>query len=116
MSKYLILIILVLGVIFGLSLFLKQPLETFKPINETPVVNNKDLPPQATPSLSAEFDKVKMVDLYSTITFPDGLNLKLKEVNDSRCPQGVQCFWAGEVTALLEISGGKLSKIEKVSL
>ncbi len=33
-----------------------------------------------------------------------GLTLKLLEVRDSRCPQGVQCFWAGEVGITLEIA------------
>jgi len=33
-----------------------------------------------------------------------GLSLKLLEVRDSRCPQGVQCFWAGEVGITLEIA------------
>ncbi len=36
-----------------------------------------------------------------------------KVISDSRCPQGVVCIWAGEVSCLLEItSGGKT--VEKV--
>ncbi len=33
-----------------------------------------------------------------------GLRLKLLKVEDSRCPQNVQCFWAGEVGVTLEIA------------
>jgi hypothetical protein len=34
------------------------------------------------------------------VVFSDGLSLTLKEINDSRCPQGVQCIWAGELSPL----------------
>ena len=33
-----------------------------------------------------------------------GIQLVLKEViNDSRCPEGVSCIWAGEVTAIVSL-------------
>jgi hypothetical protein len=33
-----------------------------------------------------------------------GMQLVLKEViNDSRCPEGVSCIWAGEVTAIVSV-------------
>lgn len=33
-----------------------------------------------------------------------GIQLVLKEViNDSRCPEGVSCIWAGEVTAIVSV-------------
>jgi hypothetical protein len=35
----------------------------------------------------------------------EGLKIRFVEVvNDSRCPQGVECFWQGEVTCLIEIT------------
>ena len=37
------------------------------------------------------------------ITYAD-LELRWLEVNDSRCPTGVNCFWAGEVKVILEVS------------
>lgn len=43
-----------------------------------------------------------------------GLYLKLKSVfNDSRCPQGVDCIWAGEVSAIVEVYKDKKRVEEK---
>lgn len=43
-----------------------------------------------------------------------GLHLKLKSVfNDSRCPQDVDCIWAGEVSAIVEIYKDKKLVEEK---
>jgi hypothetical protein len=41
----------------------------------------------------------------------DGLTLRLRSLdNDSRCPQGVQCVWQGDVAARLTIEmGGRAS-------
>ena len=37
-----------------------------------------------------------------------GLYLKLKSVfNDSRCPEGTTCIWAGEVSVLVEVYDDK---------
>ena len=43
----------------------------------------------------------------------ENLKIRFKEViGDSRCPQGVQCIWAGEASSLMEItySGSTFSK------
>jgi len=45
-----------------------------------------------------------------TITFEDGLQATLAEINDSRCPADVQCIWAGELSPLIEFSGGILDE------
>ena len=43
-----------------------------------------------------------------------GLHLKLKSVfNDSRCPQGVDCIWVGEVSVVVEIYKDKKLVEEK---
>jgi ATP-dependent RNA circularization protein (DNA/RNA ligase family) len=43
-----------------------------------------------------------------------GLHFKLKNVfNDSRCPQVVDCIWAGEVSAIVEIYKDKKLVEEK---
>jgi len=37
-----------------------------------------------------------------------GFHLRLKAViNDSRCPEGVTCIWAGEVSATIEVYNDK---------
>lgn len=46
----------------------------------------------------------------------DYLEIKLTDViNDSRCPQGVTCVWAGEVTCVLDITlNGKTESYQLV--
>ena len=47
-------------------------------------------------------------------TSADGqYSLKITEVSDSRCPEGVQCIWQGEVTVTGEFTeNGKKSSFE----
>ena len=42
------------------------------------------------------------------------LQIRLVEVKDSRCPNGVECVWAGKVTVTLEVSvkGAKAETVE----
>jgi hypothetical protein len=43
-----------------------------------------------------------------------GYHLKLKSVfNDSRCPEGTTCIWAGEVSVLVEVYNDKIFVEEK---
>lgn len=35
----------------------------------------------------------------------ENLRIKFLDVNDSRCPTGVQCIWAGEARATVQING-----------
>ena len=42
--------------------------------------------------------------------FPGELSLTLKEINDSRCPQDVQCVWQGELSALFSVTLGGVSE------
>lgn len=43
-----------------------------------------------------------------------GYHLKLKSVlNDSRCPEGTACIWAGEVSAVVEVYNDKKFVEEK---
>ena len=55
-------------------------------------------------SLELKSITVKLVQGQEVGVKDAGLTLKLLEVNDSRCPQNVQCFWAGEVGIALEIA------------
>lgn len=59
---------------------------------------------EATPvsvSLSEATDGLINIHFDETVTH-DGLELRLLEINDSRCPTGVNCVWAGEVKAIIE--------------
>jgi len=51
-----------------------------------------------------EFNKPIDISVNDEVTFPDGLSLILKEINDSRCPLDVQCIWQGELSVLLSVS------------
>ena len=57
---------------------------------------------------SAEFGKAVALGLNDRVIFSDGLNIELKDINDSRCPSGVQCIWAGEIVGIFTASGGAL--------
>jgi len=50
-----------------------------------------------------------------TVSFHD-LELRLLEVNDSRCPSGVTCVWAGEARVTLQVSRVKSDGKETVKL
>src|SRR3989344_3584719 len=54
--------------------------------------------------------------LNDKITFFDGLSVQLKAINDSRCQPGVQCIWAGEISADFEISGSTILVPSEVHL
>lgn len=47
----------------------------------------------------AAFGRPQTITVGGSIRFADGLNINLARVNDSRCPAGVQCIWAGELAA-----------------
>ena len=68
----------------------------------------------ANTTTNAQLDKEFSLAIGQTTTIQDeGLSMKLKDVvSDSRCPQGVVCIWAGEVSCLVEIDyGGKNSDL-----
>jgi hypothetical protein len=39
-------------------------------------------------------------------TYKDGLTVTLKEIKDSRCKEGVQCIWEGELSPIFSATGG----------
>lgn len=41
------------------------------------------------------------------INYPKGLSLHLKGIEDSRCPERVQCIWQGELAAVFDVSMGE---------
>jgi hypothetical protein len=48
------------------------------------------------------------VVLNGSRTFSDGLQVTLTAINDSRCPEDVECVWEGELAATLQLTGGAL--------
>lgn len=67
--------------------------------------------------ISAEFGKSFKFGTGGKASFSDGLSVTLKEVNDSRCKPDVQCVWAGELSALILVTGSDFNQaIEEVRL
>ena len=56
------------------------------------------VPLSITPQTSAAFNVATTVSIGERIFFQDGMKLTLTAINDSRCPSGVQCIWAGELS------------------
>ncbi|MFA5933700.1 MAG: hypothetical protein WC795_00540 [Candidatus Paceibacterota bacterium] len=50
------------------------------------------------------------------VKFDDGLVITLTEINDSRCKQGVQCIWQGELSSTFIILGGNVSEFKEIQL
>lgn len=53
-----------------------------------------------------EFGKPVTLGIAGTITYTDGLNISVKEINDSRCKADVVCVWQGELSASLSLLHG----------
>lgn len=56
------------------------------------------IPLSVTPQTSAAFNTAATFSIGESMTFQDGVKLTLTAINDSRCPSGVQCIWAGELS------------------
>ena len=118
-----VLIILGISAVVGIgSVAVKSDiLKPHKPVVVNPSTNNdgtKDIPvtPTENTSISSDFGKSVKLSLNGKVSFPDGLIVKLKEINDSRCPVGTQCIWAGEISGNFAISGGKLVSPKDIRL
>jgi len=73
------------------------------PPASAPVVNGPAQPPVAA------FGSEAALKVGASASYGDGLVVLLKAINDSRCPQGVQCFWQGELAPVLSLRGGSLA-------
>ncbi len=83
-----------------------------KPAAEVPAPKPKPAPVSSL----AEFDKPVTLKLLKKTTFTDGLVAILTVVDDSRCPAGKECFWAGQLSVAVELSGGKLKNPGEIHL
>jgi hypothetical protein len=72
---------------------------------------------QENPTLeSGAFNTPLVVPNGGQLRFADGLIMTITGINDSRCPEGAQCIWAGEVGVELTIVGGALTSGEAIRL
>lgn len=108
-----ILLILASGFIVGLGVLVFGAIST--KTSKSPIINKLPIPtenPAPTDTTSdagfLDFGKTISFKLNDKFTFIDGLEVMLKEINDSRCPQGRVCVWMGEISGLFVLSGGTL--------
>lgn len=62
----------------------------------------------------ADFGVEVHLAVNQKVKFNDGLIITLLEINDSRCKPGVVCVWAGELSPLLNITGGNLGNLSEI--
>ena len=64
-------------------------------------------------SVMPTFGMSQKMLINTPVQFTDGLTIVLKEINDSHCKPGMVCVWAGELSPLLNITGGGLGNMQK---
>lgn len=105
--------IILLGLLFvGLKPNDEIPKEINIPKSEEVVI----IPTENPVTKITEFGELVSFKLNDSVTFSDGLNIVLKEINDSRCPKGVQCIWAGEISGSFVLTGAEFSSPGEVRL
>lgn len=112
MSKNLVVSVLILVLLVGVGFFLLKDSKSTD-IVEAPVVVNPEVPNQEEPIVkpidnSAKLGTNVVLSLGASATFTDGLKVSLKQINDSRCKDGVVCVWQGELSSLINVSDGKI--------
>ena len=54
---------------------------------------------------SIAFGSSVTIEVKQSAVFEDGLVLTLVSIDDSRCAEGVQCIWEGDLSTVFEVSG-----------
>ena len=70
----------------------------------------------ATSGSRSLFGGAAMLSVGKSLEFEDGLRVTLTEINDSRCKAGVVCIWQGELSPVLELSGGDFDASQAITL
>ena len=68
------------------------------------------------PTQNATFATPETFAVGGTKVYDDGLAVTLERIDDSRCKDGVQCIWEGELAPLLTLRGGGVAGTRTVSL
>ena len=76
------------------------------------VLENK-IPENVKPEVTYALGSVITLQTGQQAKLADGLIVLLKEINDSRCKPGVVCIWAGELSPVLLVSGGKIGSLSQ---
>lgn len=102
MKTALIIIALILLGAGGYAVVSKDPAPVS--VDETPSDDGRIRGPE---------DRALSVGQTATIA---GLSVTLNGVNDSRCPIGVECIWAGEVSASVTLNAGEETSTRDMKL
>jgi hypothetical protein len=62
----------------------------------------------ANTSATQEFGVAKKLVVNDSVSYSDGLSVKLEKIEDSRCKPDVQCIWQGELAPVFVLSGGEI--------
>lgn len=58
-------------------------------------------------------DEPRLIELrYDEVASHQNLRFRWINLEDSRCPTGVQCVWAGQLVATIEVSRGEEAPVE----
>ncbi len=79
-------------------------------------VDSPNSTPGSNPNTSANFGQAVTLRLNQEVTYPDTLKVKLMEINDSRCQDGVVCIWAGEISGAFMLEGGRFTAPKEIRL
>ncbi|MDP2629110.1 MAG: hypothetical protein Q8P45_00190 [Candidatus Harrisonbacteria bacterium] len=129
--RIILVLLILLVVLIGLSFFLPEQIKTAEinsfedcvaagnPVMESYPRQCRDkegnlfvevIPNNPASLPTSEFSRPQEINLNQTLIYPDGLMVELLSIEDSRCPGGAVCIWAGEINYLFSISSGRASK------
>lgn len=108
--KYLVIAVAALvGV--GLMAFVLTSAPTDRAVPPAPPDLGVNAPPTdggEKPQEKAALGADHVLAVGAMLRFEDSLVVELMKIDDSRCPAGVQCIWAGELSPTLRLEGGSL--------
>ncbi|MBQ3297444.1 MAG: hypothetical protein IJG97_01420 [Bacilli bacterium] len=70
----------------------------------SPEISDNDKTKDIKYKETVSFGEIFTLPKDKTVTVGDELEVKLLSVGDSRCKEGMQCIWKGELTYKIEIS------------
>lgn len=88
-------------IVAAVFIFLAYPRPVVAPHDQELIVE-----PPVPVGGGVRFGAVTTIALGLSVTYADGLQVSLDKVDDSRCKQGMQCVWAGELAPTIHIRGG----------
>ena len=117
--KIITIILIILGIFLAISVYVQNKKgELIVPTHNGGVVSTTTVETATSTEVSTttpikpseNFPKEVTLSSINYYEFPDGANLSLKKVNDSRCASDVNCVWAGNIIALFNLKIGNTNE------